>query len=231
MSFIPLSELQGERVNLALPEYVPQEQIGINVDRLDALARLGGFAAGVALTSFAGQTTEVQHTIVGHDGRGNAYAGASAVRRVHASEEEFGSSPFLIHGHPPLSIRINTPEVMQRIANANGRLRDPGVWAHELNNAITGSVRRASWNHYVRDVKHPEVAAILLDQAASPNMTPTGITTTFVFNNVVRGIWGVMGRARPSEVCWSLFPGIHPDRALLVAGLSRALKVVKKVGA
>jgi hypothetical protein len=50
-------------------------------------------------------------------------------------------------------------------------------------------------------------------------------------NSLARGaaltVAGAPGQVK--DMCWSLLPGIHPDRALLVSGLTHALKIVEKI--
>ncbi|HSX32741.1 MAG TPA: hypothetical protein VLF91_00165 [Candidatus Saccharimonadales bacterium] len=231
MRFTPITELPN--VNLALPEYVPAEAIGLHEGRLDLLANLGGFASGVTITSYSGEITEYQPTILGVDSQGTALAGSKAVeKKANLSEEDFeeGGTMRLLHSHPPLTIRVNMAEVTDRVQQRRNKLREPGTWAPLLNQAIGHGLRSAAWDHYVRSPQYGE----LLTNAVSGAITFSYMhLSSAIINmanyNLSRIFIAYLYRTPPREVCWSLFPGVHPDRALLVSGLSRALKVVKKI--
>ena len=52
--------------NLRLPDYVPAERIGVNVDRLQRCMRLGGLDS-LIVNSYDGERTEYQDEITGVD--------------------------------------------------------------------------------------------------------------------------------------------------------------------
>jgi hypothetical protein len=241
MSFVPLSELQGERVNLQLPEYAPTEAIGINLERIDRLAHLGGFALGeTSISTFSGGTTTHGLGVTGRNADGTAIAGAASTRNAERGRGTFEQDSHLgfCHGRPSLTVQVNQEEIVQRLSNAS-KLRDARAWSAQLDTSIARGLKRASWDHYVGGPHYMEMfiaSAGIMARAALEfgggidSETPAHVLMTVAIYNMVKGAGAAIAdKADPREVCYSLIPGVHPDRALAVGALAKLLPLAKRV--
>lgn len=233
MSFSPIDSVEG--VTISLPEYVPTEQIGINMQRLGHLGAIAGFNE-ITITSFSGRTSSYEHSVVGHDGHGTAYAGATKKVQVDLSEQDTGmraDSRSLIHSHPPLAIGINVEEVNQRLADEKAHLRDPRPWAKALNQAVGEGLRQATWRHHVREMQPLEALLYLsgdfIGSVAVPEPSLERVGIALGGMNLIKYIFARTDGMPVKEICFSLFPMVHPDRAGIVSIASRGLRLVKAI--
>lgn len=137
-----LAELDGYRSdglswNLAVPEYVPAGQVGVNVDLLGRVARLGGIGH-VTIGAYAGDRShyEPEASSIAPDGTGTAslkgtQVKAEAVRadigvdgQANESDSEYWWSDAVID--------VNTTELQGKISD-RGDLRDARLWSRYLN--------------------------------------------------------------------------------------------------
>ena len=219
MDFRPLSELtERDRIFMELPELAPVEQIGINLTRLNKIAGIGGFATSVVLGSY-----EVV------DKTDKDALAEPSFPFYHEQQSVWG----LAHSRPPLTIFVNNTEARRRVEEEAGWLDDPDAWSKHLNHAIGHSLRKAAWEHYVHHPQYGEASTSLgsILTTAHDGIDPLDIAFSIVVNSPVRAaaLWLVEGRQEAKDMCWSLSPVVHHDRALLVSGLTRALKIVKKI--
>ncbi len=230
--FRPITDLDpsfGERMQ----DYAKPELIGVSTDRLGRLAWLGGFQRDVTLTAYDGKVTENHVTAVGATSEGALVGGSVHEVEAPLGRTEFEMRPFdLVHSRPPLTIGVNISEIEGRIGRTRASMRDPKVWSDMLNASITSQARQAAWDHYVHHPQWGELGSWTLGRLFGA----AAFGTHDAFSYVASVIFGIPERAFIAKMfygrdikdsCWSLLPGIHIDRALLVSGVSRALPVVR----
>jgi hypothetical protein len=231
---IPIDEVNPEIWNVPLPEYLNESRIGLDYNRLHRFARLGGFASDISVNGYSGETSTYAPMIVGADAQGNAFAGAGKVKQARLGEadlEEEQRKFGFMHRRPPLRLRVNVEEMTQRIQHSRARLRDPAAWANKLNGAIGEGLRQATWDHLVRTKEYGELTMHINGSAWAA--IGGGTPQHYINQNIVMGLvwgklWGCMMEHRHlRDACWSLTPVVHPDRALLVSGLTRVRPIVK----
>ena len=228
MGFVPVTEA-FDRVHLALPDYVPLDQIGIDLHRIDQIANLGGFASGVTIGSYSDPEIpsiccddDDAHPVVWTPGQGDL---------TEISYDDSHPRWSGVHGHPPLDIRISMSELARRVSPDGSEVSDPAIWSQHIEGVIDVAMRDATWDHLVR---RPQWGELLLTSIpgtiGGQFLSVPGTAWNFAWNNVTRLIIGtIIHGQKPTEVCWSLTPGVHPDRALLVSGVTRATRVIRKI--
>jgi hypothetical protein len=235
MNYMPAAEIEANYWNVHLPEYVDDSRIGVNMRFLQRLSRLACHSDEVHVNGYQGDTTEYTPMIVGGDSQGNAFAGVGAVKKARLGEADLTEGHPLIsgsHDRPALNLRINVEEMMQRVQHGKARLRDPAVWANQLNAAVGEGVRQAAWNHLVRQPHYGEAGTYMIGRlfglAAFGLPTWDTLATSLPVHNLSRLFMARYVDNRPlRDTCWSLTPVIHPDRAIAVSALTRTRKIVK----
>ncbi|HKR81953.1 MAG TPA: hypothetical protein VJR27_03050 [Candidatus Saccharimonadales bacterium] len=153
---IPITEFP---VAAALPEYLPAEQIGVDVGLIGKVARWGCFRPDVQISAYYGSVTNYDLGIDGMVGPNLGSASATGkttiAQRSEASFEEMqpAEAPSIIriasrlHPAPRLNTKFNIAEIQQRLQDKNAILRDPAVWAKELNGGMGEALRQAARQH------------------------------------------------------------------------------------
>lgn len=144
--YVPLSEVYSEsiRSGLNLP-FGLSDEIGLNVKKAEWLAQVGGLRTVVIKNDPNGETSKVQHNIVGINKDGSGMAGASKVDYAPTSGLEMKQDKYRIHSArwADVTIKINTEEVTNRILGKSLTATDPNSWVPDLNRAISTEVRKA----------------------------------------------------------------------------------------
>jgi hypothetical protein len=242
MSLTPVNEIDPMVWNVGLPEYVDDSKIGLNVGRLHRFARMGCFSNDVQISSYDGDVTQYNPMIVGADAQGNAFAGVGKVKQARLGEGDFADIEQSMwagfHSRPPLRLRVNTSEISQRMQQEKSQLRDPAAWSRHLNRALGEGLRGASWQHQVRNMQLGEVGYFAISQIfgiIDGDSLPELAGRAVFANNFSRLLGellfsrGHTKREVARNMCWSMFPCTHPDRALLLSGVTRALPVVRSL--
>jgi len=235
MSYERLSEVSFRRVDLVLPEVAPIEEIGIDWERLSRLSRLGGFDRDVMVTTCGdiGMSSYTRSDDQDQDQKPQLFLSASRVDDRDMVKTDFDTSgrSSLVHDHPWLNIQVDMPKVVERMRQTDTLLSDPASWSRHLNTAITTGLRRATWEHFLRRPQYGELVANGLGDVIGHVHTPAGFIISSLNNNIIRALVGrIFHYDKPSEICWSLTPGVHPDRAMLVSALSRTKRIVTALG-
>jgi hypothetical protein len=181
---VPLSSFE----NVGLPEYVPADQIGINMHALGRIAGWGCMQRDVDIVSYNGPTTPRNAGVVGFDSQGTAVAGGTAdpeevprgAYELHYDEREIDTKvpPYWQgqglrglwhtltgHSRPELTLTLNLPEIQQRLQDKNAKLRDPKVWTKEIHNGLADGLKAATRHHLtvtLPSVAEASVAMMLL---------------------------------------------------------------------
>jgi len=236
-NFVPLSQFEESCWDVKLPEYVDPDRIGIHTSRLGVLANLAGYKDHVHVISADGDTTQHNPMIVGNDSQGNAFGAMGGVKPARLSNVEGldYDRRGTIHTSPFLQITVNTKEMTQRLQHKKANVRTPEPWAAQLNDAIGNGLRDAAWEHMIGHPKYPEIinavwagmiAGVTAPEASGP-LALSSVAMGICMMNSLKGVSSIFANAPAREVCWSVLPIIHPDRALAVTGLTHMCKIVK----
>jgi hypothetical protein len=246
-NFTPTAELvdlDHETIawDLALPDYAPSEAIGVHVPRLGRLARLGGFRT-LRISGYSGDTTSVSPEIDSVDDHGVATSTmrASVTKAKRIKLDELGP-----YRNAPQEYRwsdggvsLNITEI-DRIVGEKGGLRKPDIWSSEINSALKLGVRQAAKQNLIENTS-------LGEKMVTPALLGFFTVMALAFHDTEREVLTAIGRSylyyhvgwtsifnriqgrHIQDRRWSLFEGIHLDRALAVNGISRALPLAKEI--
>lgn len=144
--YIPLSEIRSDtiRSGLNLP-FGLSDQIGLNVKKAEWLAQIGGLRTVTVKNDPNGETSKVQHTVVGINKDGSGMAGASKIDYAPTSGLEMKQDKYKIHSArwADVTIKINTEEVKNRILGKSLTVTNPESWVPDLNKSIKSEIRKA----------------------------------------------------------------------------------------
>src|SRR5665213_1195228 len=153
----PLAELEGFRsehlaCNLNLPDYVPADQIGLDVPRLEKWAQLGGLAR-VQIGAEQSVQSQYQQEATGHDYDGSPTTGTEAVVSkanivVVSTKNEENKCSSSEYWWANADITINSTELYDRVL-AMGReggasAGDPNIWGRLIDKAIRQGIASAA---------------------------------------------------------------------------------------
>ncbi len=254
-NFTPVSELAGhktERIHWSaeLPDYAPAEAIGVDIERLGKLARLGG-CNQVTITSGGGDVTEMMPGVSSVDEHGSATATMSAtIVKAELTQLQRGEAPDAFarrhydYFWPNVTMKLNLSEITDRLSASKkpGALRQPAAWADQINKAMKQGFRRVAREN------------LLINAPLGYKLSPfvcegflAGCGELFFGNNAADVLSymaattaAVQFALEPfdlsrrhglpiSERRWSFIPGLQADRVLAVNGLTRTLKLAKSL--
>lgn len=238
----------------ALPEYVPAERIGVDVDLIGKIARWGCFKPTVELTAYDGETTKYNVGIVGTNGDGSAMAARSAlVSRAPLArcfiEDDDSKQSTPQHRVLPLTISSNIPEMRQRLGGVHANLRHPKPWARQFDASIGYGLRHAARVHLLSgeatrregsreafNVFSFAMGVWAIDAMRSAlTKEPSSLDWKIGMGLVLLAVpsamkFGAMrDNADPREVCFSAIPGYHIDRYAAVWGLTKGRRLVRPI--
>lgn len=246
--YIPASELgdfESERViwRLNLPNYAPAENIGVNVGRLDRIARLAGFES-LRIGTYAGDVTSVKPEIdgVGNDGSVTASMSTtvSKAETQKISVEPEGES-IEEYTWTNGQVSLNMAEIDNRVGEKGVNLRDPKQWAKEINAAMRQGINNVARNNIIERPtlrSKLRVPAYLVICWASldvmgldkPDNLPELLAFVAEYQFIADPIaCGVINNNSPKDRKWSAVPGVQLDRLAAIKGLARVHPLVKKI--
>jgi hypothetical protein len=147
-TYIPASELadaQTDRTrwHLELPEYAPADRIGVNVNIIDRIARLGGLGQ-LAIATFDGDVTRMhlETDQVGNDGSATA-ASKLTVNKADLSDSELKYTS--ASGADSVGeIRVNMSEIYDTLSSQKSdALRSSKAWAKILDRSLSLGTQNA----------------------------------------------------------------------------------------
>lgn len=255
----PIAELDGYRSehlawDIHLPDYVPTEQIGLNVPRLELLARLGGLAH-LRVSTYEGDRTQYQAEITGIGRDGSASAGMKSVKQKAAlskADIPNGSGPSLYSEYwwGDATISINAAEMDRKItdrAREGGSLRDAQMWGKLIDSGLRKGVASASKQQLIERVSTESKVMFAVAEGSAVVVTiGSSILHGFGLENffqesVVKGLvdsfcvqgataYGLSKRGyHLNSRRLSLIPGYQLDRLVVAQGLVRAKKLVRPI--
>ncbi len=249
-AYIPASELSNSgygRVfwRVSWPDYAPVENILVNVDRLDRLAKLGGMRL-LLISSHIGKITQISPEIDSVDKSGVASAavkGSLSVAKTYKIaklDPDDRRIPYESQWSDAM-VSLNIAEIDERISRM-GKLRDPQAWASQLNKDLKAGIRKAAWKSLVSDATRKYMPLVVLAfENAFYGLVALRTGTTFepslaeeiggypLFSYAVslshNSYYGITPLHRPFK--YSLIPNPAIDRYIALNGLSRVLPLVK----
>ncbi len=262
--FVPLDKINFKsnpelEIKVNLPDYVPTNEIGLNVTRIKFLSRMAGLKY-LKIDTASDETSSEQFNPTSIDGQGNA-TGNITVAHIKSPlfKTDLDRDKSLISRlYPEYSwsdgqITINSSELNKRTYDAarkeNGpRLRDPDEWANLLNESITTGLTTSA---RLNLLKNPTIMSKiwlgltifesislsnwLLSDSSIPNNLADFIFKFSYFSVMNQLIsttsTAVQFRDRNifKERRLSLIPAYQLDRLFLVNAIAKSSKIVKVI--
>lgn len=171
--FVPLSRASTSRLrfSVTLPEFIDSDQIGINVQEIHRLCRLGGIKHLQVTGLTEGETTQYKPTIVGVSPQGEAYAGKVATKTEVATSKATSELRRGYNNLPPSArwidgkIELNLSEIKQRIQQDDSLprgVRTSSAWADHVNNALKEGIAKIGISHLLLGMTKFEAAVALV---------------------------------------------------------------------
>jgi len=159
--FIPIEYANTSRVrfDVAMPEYVDAERIGVNLKAIHTLCRIGGISH-LRVNGVAGDEPERSvPQILGFTQNGEAFAGKAKVQEIapifdSGSLVEGPNDPIRAHSATWIDtqIKLNMDEISGRIQHEDKwvrGVRSPEAWAHYFNQAVKQGLSKEGTKHLV----------------------------------------------------------------------------------
>lgn len=252
--FIPLTKAQSERVRfqVALPDFIDQDKIGVNLNQIHRLCQIGGISTLVVLGVEDQDISEATPQILGFNNQGSAYMGkASSSMVVPPSESISGStrkdSPHIAQwAHSIIAVNMN--EVRQRIENNKkwtDGIRSPKAWSYYLNRGIKDGISKEGTAQLL-GIRGGKVDLAVFSTLVVLNSTgtapfryephvpslPEAAGTYFTFS-FIWNLWDRLVTRHPSlndrDSRYTLFVGPEVDRAILLNILTKTSTLVKQI--
>lgn len=252
-TFIPLSELDGysdEQLSwrVPLPEYVPTESIGVNVNRLKWLSHLGGIGH-LRIDTQDGDQTTYQPEITGIDTSGSATAGMKVVKQkasLSAAETSPNSTDRAIvryseyqwgDGHITLNATEMAATVLNKTRDSDITVRQPDVWSRVIDKGLRKGISKVTEEQLLRGVtllSKVGLGLVSMNVLGAVGIFPDAdlIPVGLLSSLYVQGIQSYLAWTDGlpiSERRLSLIPGYQIDRLTVVKGLNRAQKLVRTI--
>lgn len=237
---LPLAHTENIHFNLALPDYVAQERIGVNLRKISRLMNVVGIRRfEMEVVDEANRSTPA---IEGFDSQGNAFASITAERVPDVTTEKKsvpGSTFWKLDQQTDLKVRLSLINITERVAN----LRSEQSWAEEIDRAVKEALRKEGRKQLIfesvkRDLKF---AAITLSARLTILHANTfglslqdldsvgGVLSQYIALDIGRGIWKTTARLFGNHPRFSFFLGPQFDRVALLQTMSRSRKTVKQI--
>lgn len=246
--FIPLPEVGNSKVrfNLALPPFVNQELLGINVRGVERLLRVGGIGH-LRVESKKGEVSSFVPTVVGVNGQGEALAGKIGFQTLvptYKIEDDDPSSwaPYIYRWVNSM-LSVNVDEISQQILYGSKRwergIRTPEAWAHFLDRALGQGIENIGNHHLIEGIEGLDWSLFALSwllnvpfvsQALIEGNLARLLGWVICNETIFQGWLDISVRlSQRSHYRWSIFATFAPhlDRALVLKILSRTTTLVK----
>ena len=155
--YVPIEFAFGERsqFSLSFPPYLDTKKIGVNIDQIDKLCRLGGISHVRIINGKVDEITKFSSTVVGISRNGEALVGKVGLETsvstydVNSRRLDLGSTS---HAATWVSttISINNNEICRRISGEpkwkNGT-RSTEAWVTQLDEAVKQGITKTGFKH------------------------------------------------------------------------------------
>lgn len=262
--FVPLDQLESFFdtalvIKINLPEYVPRDQIGINIMRIKFLSRMAGLRH-LRIDTASGETSSEQFVPNSIDGQGNATASltlsnarAPLFKTDLERDKSLISRIYSEFSWSDERIIINSSELNKRTEDAarkeNGpRLREPDEWANLLDKSITAGLSKVARENLLKNVSFMSKYWLGVTMFSSifgsgwlygnPKLQDSLISFLYDFSGcsivnqfIATGLTAVQFRDKNviKERRLSIIPAYQLDRLFLVNSIAKSSKLVKVI--
>lgn len=255
--YVPLDQANTQRVqfNLAFPMGVDRNQIGIDIMRVERLCRLSGIKQLRVLSQTGLETSGSVPTVIGSNQDGEAYAG-----RIGKTKQVPTYTVKSYHDYEPDAfweklqpfrqicgiITVNTDEVTTKIARDSKwktGVRSTDAWTHYLDHTLREGIGTVGADNLLGvDSSQKSLFAgltgfgYLLGTSAELPYAPgllslvPAILMHHQFVGMASTYWSGRKDGFRGDFRWSLFYGIEPERAAILAIMTARKGLVKKMG-
>lgn len=187
------------RVDLPLPSYIDQSQIGLHLGRVRTLCRMGGIGH-LRITGHTGdETSSAMPVMIGFNSQGGGYAGKLGTR-VDIPTYRSNHSPLETILDVPHSARwidgvisANIDEITQRIRqDKESNIRSQQAWANQLDNVLRAGIRDIGTNYLMRGLAEYDYDSL----------------TSFIIGNLLYEIGNPLGIMRGQGIKLPIGPGL-----------------------
>lgn len=155
--YIPLAELESEKFSFVatLPNFVNQHSIGINLNKINLLCRLGGINHIRVEDQIDEEISSFVPTMIGFDIQGNAYAAKAGMRTstpTYTIDSQSENNELFPQSWTNGVIKVNFNETANRILGEkkwiNG-VSSPDAWSYQLNKIIKNGIVDIGTKHLI----------------------------------------------------------------------------------
>ena len=240
--YVSLADLESPKFRFvaSLPNFVDPRSIGININRISLLCRLGGIRHLRVEGLTDEETSSFVPTLVGFDTQGNAYAAKTGMKTsvptYTTDSQSYDLGPLPTRGVNGV-IKINVDETANRILSetrwSNG-VNNNDAWSYHLNSIIKNGIVDIGTKHLILGADKRDY---LLELLPVSSMTINSSSVDGLNLLVLFGIWYFMVNVFSPHVTrrpegWRhslLLYGPQLDRALLLKLASLKSTLVKSI--
>jgi hypothetical protein len=170
--YIPIEGLVTPkvRVDLPLPSYIDQNQIGLHMGRVRTLCRMGGIAHLRITGHTDDETSSATPIMVGYDSLGGGYAGMLGTKVDIPTYRSSGSYMEQLLGVPHSArwvdgvVSANIDEITQRINQSEkDDIRSPEAWAKHLDEVVRKGIRDIGKKHLINGMSRNDYSHHVLN--------------------------------------------------------------------
>lgn len=244
--YVPLAELESPKLRFVapLPSFVDPRSIGINLNRINLLCRLGGISHLRVEGQTSPETSSFVPTIVGFDTQGSAYAAKTGMK-TSVPTYTVDSLPDRGRGLALLGsrwvngvVQINVDETANRILSETRWRNDAkssDAWSYYLNRILKGGIVDIGTKHLVLGASRKDYLLEIIPVFSIANSffgffgsgNPLAIYAMWYF--AVNGLYGYFNINPEGWRQSLLLHGPQLDRALLLKLISLKSTLVRSI--
>ena len=239
--FIPLPKVEQEQlsdklmVNLNLPPYVDRDRIGIDLERIHRLCRIGGIGRILLIGNSGQETSHTVPQLVGFNSDGSALA-SKAVAIVSApvfDQKVVQNGNRTDSRVVDIMVNANIDEIGLRVADSREGLRSASEWAKQLDGGLKKTVRKVGTSNVIRNRPYlwPDFGAVYSSTATVIFSLGGNINElSFMLNTFAYGMSRLHSKLiseQNSDHRFSFIPGPQIDRAIWLNLVLATGKLIK----
>lgn len=249
--FIPLKRIEKEQpsdivtISLGMPSFVNKDRIGVNLGRMEGLAKLSGIKRIQIKDSSGDQSLPVELQVAGFNPDGSAMASRSGLQTMVPAYEY---KPQILDSGIPmnqrvinLNISVNLDAIGSQLASSREAVRSPRGWARELDRGTRELIRRAGRANLMGNVSDEVTTTYAVITTAS-GLTTLSVLTEFSISSppmLFGELWLLLYMMfqmadlakghKKENYRNSIFLGPQLDRAAALNLLTRSQKLIKEI--
>lgn len=241
--FIPLRRMEEEQpsdkfiVNLNLPPYVDKDRIGVDLERIHRLCRIGGISRILLIGNSGQETSHTVPQVIGFNSDGSALA-SKAVATVSApvfDQKVVQNGNRTDSRVVDITVNANIDEIGLRVADSREGLRSASEWAKQLDGGLKKTVRKVGTRNVIRNRPYlwPDFGAVYGSTATvifslGGNINELSLALN-IFNYGISRLHSKSISERNSDHRFSFIPGPQIDRAIWLNLVSASGKLIKDI--